>query len=594
MKKTWLVLACFLVSAVALFGQNENDFRTKVENGTVTITSYTGAVKELNIPAKIDGKPVVAIGERAFFYNALTSVTIPNSVITIGNDAFQYNTLTSVTIPNSVITIGGGAFEHNDLESVTIPDSVISIGAGAFYENLLESVTIPHSVISIGARAFDNDVEVTQNERLIYGRTPMGLFYTLLNGTISIWDYDGTDKEVSIPERISGFPVTAIEQNAFYNKDLESVTIPGSVTTIGERAFQRNSLKSVRIPDGVTTIEGYAFSSNNLESVIISRSVAAINEQAFQRNFMTRATVPNLTAVVAANAFDGNVVITRDEQTGVVLADGSVQTFETRVENRQVTIVRYTGTAKQVSIPEIMEGSPVTAIGERAFYNNELTSVAIPSGVTSIGAWAFYNNALASVTLGDSVATIGERAFAYNALTSVAIPRSVATIAGWAFAYNALTSVTVPRSVSIGAWAFAQESDPESFLNDLADLYKSNDKRAGTYIYRNNDRLWALSNNTWEQALPVTLGVSVSGNPLSDISWYKLTVPSGGRQLTVSVEGNVDTLELYREPNRPSVNATGTNARAQVSIDVVEGSVIYIKVSSYGVNQGNYTLLTSM
>ena len=62
----------------------------------------------------------------------------------------------------------------------------------------------------------------------------------------------------------------------------------------------------------------------------------------------------------------------------------------------------------------------VTTIGDRAFYNNALTSVIIPVSVTTIEDFAFFDNALTSVTIGNSVTSIGKEAFAFNALTSAA------------------------------------------------------------------------------------------------------------------------------------------------------------------------------
>ena len=54
------------------------------------------------------------------------------SVTTIGVGAFYVNALTSVSIPDSVTTIGDGAFDSNALTSVIIPDSVTTIGRDAF------------------------------------------------------------------------------------------------------------------------------------------------------------------------------------------------------------------------------------------------------------------------------------------------------------------------------------------------------------------------------------------------------------------------------------------------------------------------------
>ena len=49
-----------------------------LDDGTVEITSYGGADTEIVIPDTLDGKPVTAIGERAFYYSlSLTSSPSP-------------------------------------------------------------------------------------------------------------------------------------------------------------------------------------------------------------------------------------------------------------------------------------------------------------------------------------------------------------------------------------------------------------------------------------------------------------------------------------------------------------------------------------
>ena len=82
--------------------------------GGISITGYSieGGL-DVVIPSSINGKQVVSIGNTAFCFNKLTSVTIPSSVTSIGKGAFAYNKLTSVTIPNSVTSIGSSAFLKN-------------------------------------------------------------------------------------------------------------------------------------------------------------------------------------------------------------------------------------------------------------------------------------------------------------------------------------------------------------------------------------------------------------------------------------------------------------------------------------------------
>jgi hypothetical protein len=71
--------------------------------------------------------------------------------------------------------------------------------------------------------------------------------YAINNGTVTITKYTGPGGEVTIPETISGLPVTSIGTNAFAGcTSLTSLTIPRSVTSIGATAFYNcTSLTSV-------------------------------------------------------------------------------------------------------------------------------------------------------------------------------------------------------------------------------------------------------------------------------------------------------------------------------------------------------------
>lgn len=71
---------------------------------------------------------------------------------------------------------------------------------------------------------------------------------------------------VAIPDQVtfsSGttYTVTAIADNAFKSKKVESVVLPTTLTTIGEMAFYNTQLQAVRIPASVTSVGSYAFAS---------------------------------------------------------------------------------------------------------------------------------------------------------------------------------------------------------------------------------------------------------------------------------------------------------------------------------------------
>nr|DAQ66104.1 MAG TPA: leucine-rich repeat protein [Caudoviricetes sp.] len=114
---------------------------------------------------------------------------------------------------------------------------------------------------------------------------------------------------------------------------------------------------------------------------------------------------------------------------------------------------------ESLTIPETIEGLPVTQIASNAFKNKTVfKSIELPNSLKGIGSYAFYNcNGLTSITIPDSVTSIGESAFRdCTGLTSVTIPNSVTSINESVFrSCTGLTSITIGNSVtSIGRYAF--------------------------------------------------------------------------------------------------------------------------------------------
>ena len=90
-----------------------------------------------------------------------------------------------------------------------------------------------------------------------------------------------TEKDIIIPETLSGVDVISIGRDAFRLKSLTAVILPNKLLTIGREAFSRNSLTSITIPDLVTEIEYGAFSQNDIASLTLGSSVATIGSHSF-------------------------------------------------------------------------------------------------------------------------------------------------------------------------------------------------------------------------------------------------------------------------------------------------------------------------
>lgn len=304
----------------------EINLRTVViEPGATSIGDYAFAwhgLTSVTIPSS-----VASIGKYAFFgCSKLTSATIPRGVTSIGENAFCCSGLTNVAIPSSVTSIGDHAFAWNGLTSVTIPGSVVSIGNCAFMVNDMTSVTISEGVVSIGERAFAKcpritEVTIPSSVKTIggdafYGCSSLDHFavdggntaYTTVDGVLFSKDratlvaYPG-GKESS-DYKIPG-SVRSIAKSAFAGcKGLTDVTIPTSVTSIGEYAFNNCwGLTNVAIPSSMTNIADYAFWYSGLTSVTIPGSVVSIGEGAFSHTRLTSVVIPSSVTNIGKDAF---------------------------------------------------------------------------------------------------------------------------------------------------------------------------------------------------------------------------------------------------------------------------------------------------
>ena len=182
----------------------EETFGVSITSGnTIEITSYSGSydLHPVTIPDEIDGRPVTAIGESAFYHaNNITEIKIPATVTSIGDWAFAgCNYLTSVTGSDAVTTIGKDAFAQcpalktvqfssvlteieayafkgcSSLASATFTAKLTAIGDAAFEGAGLTSVSIPESVKSIGLLSF-NGCTALASVTLTAGTTEIGDF----------------------------------------------------------------------------------------------------------------------------------------------------------------------------------------------------------------------------------------------------------------------------------------------------------------------------------------------------------------------------------------------------------------------------------
>ena len=516
---------------------------------TQTITKCDSAVTSAVIPSEIDGEPVTAIGYNAFREcDALTSVTIPDSVTVIKEHAFDdCSNMTDVAIPGSVTSIGDSAFrECDELTVVEFPDSVISIGEMAYYScDNLKSVTISKGVTTIKDAAFGCSEELTKLT-VAAGNTSFssdnGVLYNKDKTVLLQYPIGNSRPSYTILDS-----VTTIGYGAFWNcRTISNVTLPNRVRNIEPRAFCGcSSLTGITIPNGVTAIGNEAFAScSKLLTVAIPDSVTSIGNDAFKP----------CKSLISITVGDNNEYYASDN--GVLY------------DKKQKALLLYPSANNNNSYV-IPDG--VMTIGKMAFYScKSLTDVTIPDSVTSIGNNALDNcKSLTSITVDennkyysskDGVLFNKDRTVLIlyprsNNRKSYIIPDSVTTIEEWAFeSCNSLTGILIPDSVtSIELNSFPwietltlfanKGSYAEQVLSTMypfreiistapskvsANLYKQHDtlkvswdKVAGAdgyYVY--------YKKSTWKnyQQLGTTTSLSYSKAKLADGAKYKFAV----------------------------------------------------------------------
>lgn len=457
---------------------------------------YYGVFGSTNIASLAFPARLVEIGASALrSVSSLKSVTFaPNgNLTTIGNGAFEYAGLTSVTIPatvknTTVIGIGDNAFNGCPLTSVTFEasDEPLTIGESAFYVkdvtdkdgNLvtMTSITLPKRLTSFtgadgkvisplanGGNVFNYSfASVTVEEGNAFYSTVDGILYNA-DKTALLFCPPAREDAVIIPASVK-----KIEEKAFkYCRNLASVTFtPGSVCEeIGASAFEQcYALAEITLPSGVKTLGDNVFKScSALTTLVIPDSVTAIGASAFASCSNLR----SLTLPSSMTVFDKSMIAYCNKLSELILTGGT--------SYKAVDNVLFTADGKTLiyylpglANTEYTVSEGVETIAEGAFSTvTTLNSVILPSTLKEIGKSAFTScRNLTSVTFtpGTEPLVIGYNSFAYTSLTSVTIPARTTSIEASAFNGVKLTSLTFEAGSQlryIGDMAFAGTSIPE-------------------------------------------------------------------------------------------------------------------------------------
>ena len=263
-------------------------------------------------------------------------------------------------------------------------------------------LTVTALLFGIAAAAADGDFSYYQETDAQTGRQ-----------TITIYQYNGNAKKVTVPDTIEGLPVACVY--GFAGKTaLEEVILPGTVHTLEYGAFSGcTGLKSIDLPMNLEVI-GYAAFSD----------CTALTEISF----------PASVKEISYGAFSGCSGLKK-----MVFMPGTVRVPE---------YAAYELTSLEtVVFPDSLE-----SIGEWAFAATSLREAQFPASLKSVGSYAFRGcKSLQAIrfagTAPDGLA-LDDWAFSDCALREVSLPDGTTSIGSGCFAENeGLAVLDVPDSV---------------------------------------------------------------------------------------------------------------------------------------------------
>ena len=287
-------------------------------DGSVTISDYSGSEAFISIPLQIDGKNVTRIGSRAFQdCESIQNFTIPSTVTYIGPWAFADTQFydDSKNWEDGMLYISDCLIfvDENKRGNCDIKEGTRLIADGAFVrsKNII-AITIPNSLtLGIDEDTFNgfwNCENVTTFA--VNGGNPLyssmdGVLFNKDKTTLIQYPVGSNRSYYTVPDT-----VITIGKNAFESAiNLNGVVISDSVKMISEASFKYcENLASISIGNGVTEIESDAFydtayynDKNNWNNNILYISNYLIHSDGLRSSYE----VKDGTRVISENAFSG-------------------------------------------------------------------------------------------------------------------------------------------------------------------------------------------------------------------------------------------------------------------------------------------------
>ncbi|MCL2106962.1 MAG: leucine-rich repeat protein [Oscillospiraceae bacterium] len=352
---------------------------TPEDNAIITRVNSANAEGAIVLPQALDGHPVVGVAARAFeFCSDVTELIVGDHITALGEYAFYFMTgLEKVTLGNGVTMLPEGLFFFNEsLREVQFGDNLYSIGKNAFAECVsLQSAELPDTTRVVADSAFA--------------------------GCLNL-------RDLTLNDGLSSIGQDAFNRCAW----LGDVLVPTSVTEIGRNAFANCSNITIVCSYG-STIHAYALQYGIRYRVVLILRTLRVAELPTKTIYFTGESFLTAGMQICAVYDDGSETLLASTSYTVSGFDSSLPgesavtvtyqnrsvTFMVRVydfrytmieNNTKVMATAYVGNDPIAQLPAVIEGKPVTSLGNTAFNGRaDVTEIVLPASLQEILPGAF-------------------------------------------------------------------------------------------------------------------------------------------------------------------------------------------------------------
>lgn len=423
---------------------------SEVEEIADSALSGLNGIKEIKLPDSLK-----SLEENAFYgCDALTKVIFPKNWKLDSKDAFSCckkiqtiefpgNESAFVTKNHLVYTknLKSCVWVPSGLTKVSILDGSKEITVGSFNDSNVRNLSIPASVEKIGAQGFDgkylNTIQVdSKNDTFAMDKT--NLYNKKTKELVFVIVKDGKAEISEKVEKITNN--AALVGNGKDTENRIKVNLPITVKELGKDwdDFAKSAVEfyfhwKETMPKFVDSNEEYfpTFTNLYVPKGYLSNYLACIKKD--ERKF-----------------YDFYEYIDGIEKKN--------KSYRYVLGEKEVEILSYIGTAKNIEIPSKIEGKQVTEIREAAFKNSKIISVKVPDSVTKIGNACFEDcKYLKQARLGKRVKNLSHYLFhRCSKLEKVSMNRKFAEIPISCFSgctkLKSVGSLTITRGVDYHAF----------------------------------------------------------------------------------------------------------------------------------------------